>query len=184
MSSPASNRIFQTLIKYDQQLLPTMATEIANGVSVHNTKERITELHRLLSIITRYMILENAEKHGVDPTKVLAVAPHGGSAPALMAPQHFPASATMALGAPPMATRTQNVMVGSEPQLGQTVVGSAMEEPEPVPTDVVQILRLKDGRVKVIPPLGYDVTPRIFAANEPVDAAYYVPKATDPLLEV
>lgn len=54
---------------------------------------------------------------------------------------------------------------------------------EPPPTDVVQILRLKDGRVKVIPPLGFDVAPKIFEANQPVDAAYYVPKAADPLLE-
>ena len=127
MPSPMSNKLFQTLVQYDQQLLPVMAKEIANGVSVHNTKERITELHRLVSIITRYLILENAEKHGVDLSQNLAVAPHGGSAPALMAPQHFPASAQMALGAPPMATRTQNVMVGSEPQIGQTVVGVAVE---------------------------------------------------------
>lgn len=183
MASPMSQKIFQKLVQYDQQLLPVMATEIANGVSVHNTKERITELHRLLSLITRYLILENAEKHGIDPSQVLAVAPHAGSAPALMAPQHFPASAQMALGAPPMPTRSVNVLVGTEPQIGQTVVGAPMEEPEPEPAEVVQILRLKDGRTKVIPPIGFDVAPKIFAAGQAVDAAYYVPKATDPLLE-
>ena len=182
MPSPISNKIFQRLVHYDQKLLPVMATEIANGVSVHNTKERITELHNLISLITRYLILENSDKHGVNPEQILAVAPHGGSAPALMAPQHFPASAQMALGAPPMPTRSQNVIVGSEPLLGQTVVGAPMEEPEPEPTSVVQILRLKDGRVKVIPPIGFDVAPRIFGAAEAVDAAYYLPKQNDSLL--
>ena len=184
MPSEKSQRIFQKLIQFDQQLLPVMATEIANGVSVHNTKERITELHQLLSLITRYIILENAEKHGVNLQGVQAVAPHGGSAPALMAPQHFPASAQMALGAPPMPPRSMNVIVGTEPQIGQTVVGGGnVEAPEPEPTEVVQILHLKGGRIKVIPPIGFDVAPKTFEAGQPVDAGYYLPKQTDPLLE-
>ena len=136
-----TDRLFKAILHFDQVDLPTLEQAIVNGHPTANTKDRLLDLRRMLSVIVRYIVLEDAEHHDVKLTPEHAVMPT--TPPAQVPVQHFPASANPALGAPPMA-RAANVTVGPELNLGGGVaLGTVMptmpaEEPDPEPASTIQ----------------------------------------------
>ena len=170
-----TDRLFKAILHFDQAGLPALAKEIVNGHPTANTKDRLLDLHRMLSVVVRYIVLEDAEQHDVKLTPEHAVLPT--TPPAQVPVQHFPASANPALGAPPMA-RAANVTVGPELNLGGGVaLGTVMptipaEEPDPEPASTIQIVTKRDGSSVVVPPLGSKAPKRVFQAGQGVDATY------------
>ena len=168
---PKSDALFKALLKYDQSELPALSREIDNGHPTANTKDRLRDLHKIISVLVRYTILDNAEKHGVDVSAILPQAPAGGAqAGARLASQHHPATDQMALGAPAMAPRQVNVIVGSEAQ--PAMPAGLDQEPDPEPTNQIQIITNRNGMTTVIPPLGSKAPVRSFPAGQGVDATY------------
>ena len=170
-----TDRLFKAILHFDQVDLPTLEQAIVNGHPTANTKDRLLDLRRMLSVIVRYIVLEDAEHHDVKLTPEHAVMPT--TPPAQVPVQHFPASANPALGAPPMA-RAANVTVGPELNLGGGVaLGTVIptmpaEEPDPEPASTIQIVTKRDGSSVVVPPLGSKAPKRVFPAGQGVDATY------------
>lgn len=177
------DQLFTHLVRLDQTYMPTLAREIDNGHPTANTKDRLRDVHNVLSTLLRYVILSDAEKRNVDMSQAAALSAHDHQAPALLAAQHFPATGQVALGSPPMQRQVITTVIdGSSPVLGAGGApinvfagGSGLAEVDPEPADVVQIITRKDGSTKVFPPRGYNVEPRVFAAGQPVDATFYLP---------
>ena len=110
---PKSTPLFKQLLRYDQHDLPHLSKEIDNGHPTANTKDRLRDLHKMISTIVRYTLVHDAEVHGLDLGTVLPQAPAGSNqAGARLATQHHPATDQMSLGAP----RQLNVIVGAEAQ--------------------------------------------------------------------
>jgi hypothetical protein len=183
MSTPL-DQLFANLVRIDRNFMPTLAREIDNGHPTANTKDRLREIHNVVSTLLRYVILNDAEKRGTDLNQIAALSSHDHQSPALLAAQHFPATGQVSLGAPPMQRQVITTVIdGSLPLPGanaapiNVLAGAAgLAEVDPEPADVVQIITRKDGSTKVIPPRGYSVEPRIFGAGQPVDATFYLPQ--------
>ena len=168
---PKSDQLFKALLQYDQRDLPALSREIDNGHPTANTKDRLRDLHRIISVIVRYTILDNAEKHGVDVSNIAAQYPTGGAqAGARLATSHHPATDQMSLGAPAMAPRQVNVIVGAEAQ--PAMPANMDQEPDPEPSNQIQIVTKRNGMTTVIPPLGSKAPVRTFPAGQGVDATY------------
>lgn len=180
------DQLFTHLVRLDQTYMPTLAREIDNGHPTANTKDRLRDIHTIVSTLLRYVILSDAEKRNVDVNQAAALPVHDHQAPALLAAQHFPATGQVALGSPPMQRQVISTVIdGSSPVVGAggapinvLAGGSGTAEVDPEPADVVQIITRKDGSTKVFPPRGYNVPPRVFGAGQPVDATFYLPQAT------
>ena len=169
---PDTSKLFAALIKYDRQDLPHLAKEIDNGHPTANTKDRMRDLHRMLSVVVRYLVVQGSESHGVDLEKALAPA-SGNQASAQLPIQHFPASAVPSLGAPPLTHRqVTNVIVGSEIPVGNVATNPMQEETDPDPSDVLQIFTKRNGSTVVIPPAGSKAPKKTFAPGQGVDATY------------
>ena len=169
---PDTSKLFAALIKYDRQDLPMLARDIDNGHPTANTKDRMRDLHKMLSVVVRYLVIEGSQRHGVDLEKALAPA-SGNQASAQLPIQHFPASAVPALGAPPMTHRqVTNVIVGSEIPFGNTPVNTSQDEVDPEPTGILQIVTKRNGSTVVIPQAGSKAPKRTFAPGQGVDTTY------------
>jgi len=168
---PKSDPLFKLLLQYDQRDLPALSKEIDNGHPTANTKDRLRDLHKILCVLVRYTILQNAEQHGLDIGALMPQsAPNAGQAGARLSTQHHPATDAMSLGAPAMPGRQINVIVGSEAQ--PTMPAGIDQEPDPEPTDRIQIVTKRNGMTTVIPPMGSRAPIRTFAAGQGVDATY------------
>lgn len=169
---PDTSKLFAALIKYDRQDLPMLARDIDNGHPTANTKDRMRDLHKMLSVVVRYLVIDGSQSHGVDLEKALAPA-SGNQASAQLPIQHFPASAVPALGAPPMTHRqVTNVIVGSEIPVGNGTANPMQEETDPDPSDVLQIFTKRNGATVVIPPAGSKAPKKVFPPGQGVDATY------------
>jgi hypothetical protein len=171
-----SDKLFAALVKFDQQDLPTLAREIDNGHPTANTKDRLRDLHKMLSILTRYVVVENSEKHG----SVLQAAntQSNAQAPAQAVAQHFPATSSPSLGAPPM--RVANVVVSDSLNLA-TPAAVVMPDVDPEPDNNIQIITKRDGSSVVIPPRGSRAPKKTFPAGSGVDATYITQYDTTPV---
>ena len=170
MPTEKSHKLFQLLLKYDQRDLPALSKEIDNGHPTANTKDRLRDMHKIISVLVRYTLEDNAEKHGLDLNSVLTQTPAGGpQAGARLATSHHPATDVMSLGAPAKAPRQLNVIVGSEAQ--PTMPSGLDQEPDPEPTNLVQIITKRNGMTTVIPPLGSRAPVRQFPVGQ-ADATY------------
>ena len=169
---PQSDQLFKALLRYHQQDLPQLSREIDNGHPTANTKDRLRDLHKMFSVVIRYLIVRDAEVHGVDASPLVSQQAAGGhQAAAQLAPQYLPSTAQPSLGAPAMPRQQLNVIVGSEPQLSMAPpAGQELALPEP--SDKVQIVTGRNGMTTVIPPLGSRAPVRTFPAGQGVDATY------------
>ena len=168
---PKSDALFKALLQYDQRDLPALSREIDNGHPTANTKDRLRDMHKIISILVRYTILDNAEKHGIDVSALITQNPAGGAqAGARLATSHHPATDQMSLGAPAMAPRQVNVIVGSEAQ--PAMPSGLDQEPDPEPSTQIQIVTKRNGMTTVIPPLGSRAPVKTFPAGQGVDATY------------
>ena len=177
---PAS-QLYTLLLRADQIDLPRIETEIDSALAVHNMKERLKELHKIIAILVRYTIMGNAEKEGVDLSNIGALITAPQSQPAQLPVQHFPSTGNVALGAPPLTRQVINTIVGSENPLGGPIinVGAAAEAPEPEASDAIEVVIGRSG-TKVIPPRGSGLPPQTFAAGQVVDATKAVGPGTPP----
>lgn len=169
---PATSKLFAAILKFDQQELPQLLKEIDNGHPTANTKDRLRDLHRMIAVVVRYIVMEDAEKHGLNLGQNPAAVPGPNQAIAQLPVQHFPASAQMSLGAPPMPPRHANVLVGAEPTIAQTIPASAQEEADPERGDGIQIVTKRNGTTVVIPPASSRAPNKTFPAGQGVDATY------------
>ena len=170
MPTPQSHQLFKALLKHDQHDLPALSKEIDNGHPTANTKDRLRDMHKIISVLVRYTIANNAEQHGLDINSILPQAPAGGGqAGARLATSHHPATDQMSLGAPAMPRQQLNVIVGTESQ--PTMSASVDQDPDPEPTNLVQIITKRNGMTTVIPPLGSRAPVRQFPAGQ-ADATY------------
>jgi hypothetical protein len=180
------DKLFTNLVLINQSFMPNLSREINNGHPTANTKDRLRDMHGVLSAVLQYMILSDAEKRNIDVNQAAAAPPHDNQAPALLAAQHFPATGQVALGAPPMQRQVISTIVDGSlalPGAGQAPInviagGAGLAEVDPEPADVVQIITRKDGSTVVIPPRGYNVPARTFSAGQSVDATFYLPQPT------
>lgn len=164
---PKSDKLFAALVRYDQQELPALSREIDNGHPTANTKDRLRDLHKVLSVLVRYVVVENSEKHG--SVLQAASSQDKAQAPAQAVAQHFPATSNPSLGAPPM--RVANVVVSDSLNLAPPSA-AAMPDAEPEAGDVIQIITKRDGSSVVIPPRGSRAPKRTFMPGQGVDATY------------
>ena len=164
--------LFTFLLRADQVDLPRLEGEIDTALAVHNMKERLKEIHKIVAVLVRYTILDNAEKEGVDLSNIGALVAAPQSQPAQLPVQHFPSTGNVALGAPPLTRQVINTIVGSENPLGGPVlnVGASAEAPEPEASDAIEVVIGRQG-TKVIPPRGSGLAPQTFAPGQIVDAA-------------
>jgi hypothetical protein len=166
--------LFQALLRADQVDLPTIEANIDTALAVHNMKERLKEVHRVVAILVRYTILQNAEKEGIDLSNLgPIVAPPTNAAQVPV--QHFPSAGNITLGPPPVviSPRVINTIVGSEALPGSPVMNTGLDAPEPEASDVIEVV-IGRGGTKVIPPRGSGLAPQTFAAGQIVDAAKIV----------
>ena len=178
---PKTDKLYSRMLRHLQQDLPNLGADIATG-HASNTPDRLTRLHGVLSDIVRYIIVDGAEKHGIDLTKLAVTGTGNDTAAATMPAQHYPASAPNALGSPqPM--RSSNVIVGSTP-LMVGGAGPIQDAPDPEPADVMQIIQHLSGERVVIPPRTSSAPKRVFAPGQAVDTSYILaadaPSSTDP----
>ena len=177
MSQPS---LFNYLLRADQVDLPRIENEIDSALAVHNMKERLKEIHKIVAVLVRYTILGNAEKEGVDLSNIGALVASPQAQPAQLPVQHFPSTGNVALGAPPMTRQVINTIVGSENPLGGSInVGAPLDAPEPEASDAIEVVIGRSG-TKVIPPRGSGLPPQTFAAGQIVDATKAVVGATLP----
>jgi len=177
-----SDKLFAALVKYDQVDLPNLVREIDNGHPTANTKDRLRDLHKMLSVLIRYLVVENSEKHG---SVLQAASPQShAQAPAQSVAQHFPATSTPSLGAPPM--RVANVVVSDSLDLGPAA-GATLGAPPVAPTELdpeadntIQVITRRDGTRVVIPPRGSRAPKKTFAAGQSVDATYIAAFDSEP----
>jgi hypothetical protein len=168
---PKSDNLFKLLLQYDQRDLPALSKEIDNGHPTANTKDRLRDLHKIITVLVRYTILDNAEKHNLNVDALMPQSAVGaGQASARLSAQHHPATDAMSLGAPAMPGRQINVIVGAEAQ--PPMPSGLDQEPDPEPTDRIQIITKRNGMTTVIPPMGSRAPVRTFAAGQGVDATY------------
>jgi hypothetical protein len=172
-----SDKLFAALARFDQHDLPVLVREIDNGHPTANTKDRLRDLHKMLSVLVRYVVVENSEKHG----EVLRASPaqDHSQAPAQAVAQHFPATSNPSLGAPPM--RVATVVVSDNLDLGPVALGIpttsapspvVAAELDPEPDNTIQIVTKRDGSRVVIPPRGSRAPKRVFAPGLGADATY------------
>lgn len=178
-----SDKLFAALVKYDQQDLPNLLREIDNGHPTANTKDRLRDMHKMLSVLTRYLVVENSEKHG---SVLQAASPHtNAQSPAQTGATHFPATSTPSLGAPPM--RVATVIVSDNLDLGGPASGSTIGAAPIAPTEIdpeadntIQVITRRDGSHVVIPPRGSRAPKKTFASGQAVDATYIALFDTEP----
>jgi hypothetical protein len=166
---PKTDKLYTRMLRHLQHDLPNLGADIATG-HASNTPDRLARLHGVLSDIVRYLIVDGAEKHGIDLARLQVTGTGTDTAAATMPAQHYPASAPNALGSPrPM--QSVNVNVGSTPlQMG----GVIEPESDPEPTNVMQIITRRNGERVVIPPRTSNAPKRVFAPGENVDTMYIV----------
>jgi hypothetical protein len=162
-----SDKLFAALVKYDQVDLPHLAREIDNGHPTANTKDRLRDLHKMMSVLIRYVVVEGSEKHG--SVLQAATVPTNAQAPAQAVAQHFPATSAPSLGAPPM--RVANVVVSDSLSLG-VPAAVTMPDVDPEPDNTIQVVTRRDGSSVVIPPRGSRAPKKTFPAGQGVDATY------------
>lgn len=177
----STSPLFTFLLRADQIVLPRLEGEIDTALAVHNMKERMKELHKIITVLVRYTILGNAEKENVDLSNLVALIAAPQSAPAQLPVQHFPSTGNVALGAPPMTRQVINTIVGSEnPLVGPTLnVGGGLDAPEPEASDAIEVVIGRTG-TKVIPPRGSGLPPQTFATGQIVDATKAVGASATP----
>ena len=169
--------LFQALLRADQIDLPTIEANIDTALAVHNMKERLKEVHRVVAHLVRYTILQNAEKEGVDLANLGPIATPQANV-AQVPIQHFPSAGNITLG-PPQAVispSVSNVIVGSDALPGMS---ANLAAPEPEASDVIEVVIGRSG-TKVIPPRGSGLAPQTFAAGQIVDAAKIVGAGQNP----
>lgn len=178
---PKTDHLYAKLLKLYQQELPAIGADIATGHS-SNHKEHLGRLHTVLTEIVRYIVVDGADKHGLDTTRLVAGTRANDQVAATMAPQHFPASAPVALGAPPLTRQTINTIVGSTPPQNIVAGQPPAEQPDPEPTDVVQIITRLNGFRVVIPPRTSRAPKREFSPGQTADTSYItaIDAADDP----
>lgn len=165
---PKTDRLYARMLKHLQQDLPNLGQDIATG-HASNTPDRLTRLHAVISDLVRYLIVDGAERHGINLANLQVTGTGTDQASATMPAQHYPASAPNALGSPrPMSV---NVNVGQAPL---QMAGTVVPEPDPEPSNVMQILTRLSGERVVIPPRTSSAPKRVFAPGEAVDTNYII----------
>jgi hypothetical protein len=164
---PNTDNLFKRLLNAYQTAIPKFIKDIDTGHPSANTKDRLREVYDVINLVLRYIIAENAERHGVDLGRIPATVIQENINPAQLAVQHFPASAPLSLSSP-------TNFVGSMPP--QTVVAGmpVAEEPEPEPDNVMQVIKKRNGQTVVIPPRNSRAQRRVFEPGQSVDTMYIV----------
>lgn len=178
---PKTDKLYTRMLRHLQHDLPNLGADIATG-HASNTPDRLSRLHVVISDLVRYVIVDGAEKHGIDLAKLAVTGTGLDQMAATMPAQHYPASAPNALGSPqPM--RSINTIVGSTPlQVGNA--GPIQDAPDPEPSDVMQIIQRLSGERVVIPPRTSSAPKRVFGPGQTVDTSYILEadasSSTDP----
>lgn len=167
---PSTDTLFKQLIRTYQRDVPKFIKDIETGHPSANTKDRLREVYDVLNLVLRYVIVDGAERHGVDLGRIPATVVQENINPAQLAVQHFPASAPLSLG---IASAPTN-FVGSTPPQNVVAGAAVVEEPEPEPADVMQIITKRNGQRVVIPPRSSRAERRVFEPGQPLDTMYIV----------
>jgi hypothetical protein len=164
-------KIVNALLRADQVELPDIQNDVDRiGPSLHNAKECMRRMNRVLSYVVRHCLHNLAAPAAAGATLSDSQKLANNEA-VLAALQNMPPGATMQVpdNSGPRASvqgRTINVVVGQT----TTQVGSPLGalEPEPEASDVPTVI-IGQGGSKVIPPRGSNAKPLLFNPGAPVD---------------
>jgi hypothetical protein len=171
--NPTTKKIFERICQLDRIDIPLIRREIENLGSVLSAKDRLNELAQMIALLTRYIVMRDAEQHEVDLASLAALSKMPGHTAAQQPQSAFPASGAIAFpqaDAPQAVPPALNVIVGGPTALPLNL-GNA-DPPDPEPANVIQTVTLRNGSTKVIPPIGSRAPSRTFAPGQPVDTTY------------